>query len=207
MEYVIKSRLPCFQSFFCKNGKVKSQFNFLKRSIYHMTTISLRSILLLSSNHRLDLSKICLHTKVLKAFQLISILAKWSSHINLLDLITLNILGERYELRIGTSWSPHHSLFLLDPNVRLRILFAYNLSLRSSLNVRDYASQAYSTNGNISVHPWWSEIEKKILEAKGRSLRSKKIETTVFQSNIRKRYNVIFRKSNVLLISRIIIII
>ena len=37
---------------------------------------------------------------------------------------------------------------LLGPNNRLRILFSNTLSLRSSLNVGDHASQPYSTTGN-----------------------------------------------------------
>ena len=36
-------------------------------------------------------------------------------------------------------------------NIRLRILFSNNLSLSSSVNVRDHASQPYSTTGNVIV--------------------------------------------------------
>ena len=39
-----------------------------------------------------------LYVKILKAFLPSSILATWSAHLNLLDLITLTILGERYKL-------------------------------------------------------------------------------------------------------------
>jgi hypothetical protein len=39
----------------------------------------------------------------------------------------------------------------LGPNIYLRILFSNILSLHSSLNVRDHASQPYSTIGNIIV--------------------------------------------------------
>ena len=46
-----------------------------------------------------------------------------------------------------------HSPFvsLLGSNIRLSILFSNTLSLDSSLNVRDHASQPYSTTGNIIV--------------------------------------------------------
>ena len=40
---------------------------------------------------------------------------------------------------------------LLDPNIRLRILFSNTLSLDSSLNVRDHVSQPHSTTGNTIV--------------------------------------------------------
>jgi hypothetical protein len=36
--------------------------------------------------------------------------------------------------------------------------------------------------------PWWFEKQKKILGAKGGSWRSKQMETTVYQSKIRKKY-------------------
>ena len=50
-------------------------------------------------------------------------------------------------------WSILHSPFasFLGPNIRLRILFSNNLSLRSSLNIGDRVSQPYSANGNIIV--------------------------------------------------------
>ena len=60
--------------------------------------ISSRSILILSSHLRLGLPKglfpVGLPVKILKALLPCSILATWS-HLNLLDLITLTILGER----------------------------------------------------------------------------------------------------------------
>jgi len=40
---------------------------------------------------------------------------------------------------------------LLGPNIPLRILLSNTLSLRSSLYVRDHASQLFSTTGNITV--------------------------------------------------------
>ena len=63
----------------------------------------------------------------------------------------LTILGERYKLWGSSLWSVLHSPFssLLGPNTRLRVLFSNTLSLYPSLNVRDHASQPYSTTGNI----------------------------------------------------------
>ena len=51
-------------------------------------------------------------------------------------------------------WSLLHLTFspLLAPNIHLRILFSNTLSLRSSLNVRDHASQPCSTTGNIVLY-------------------------------------------------------
>jgi len=64
--------------------------------------ISLRSILILFSHLGLGFPKdffpIGLLVKILKALLPSYILATCSSHLNLLDLITLNILGERYKL-------------------------------------------------------------------------------------------------------------
>ena len=104
--------------------------------------ISLRFILILPSHPRLGLPKDLIPAgvpvKMLKALLYLSIQATWPVYLNLLDLIALTILSERYKL-----WSPLHSPFasLLGPNIRLRILFSNTLSLRSSLNVRDHASQ------------------------------------------------------------------
>ena len=61
-------------------------------------------------------------------------------------------VGERYRLKfpiVEPSSLPFSSI--LDPNICLRILFSNTLSLDSSLNVRDYVSQPYSTTGNIIV--------------------------------------------------------
>ena len=82
-----------------------------------------------------------------------SILATWPAHLNLLDLITLTLLGEQYKLWSSSLWSlPHNtSSYLLDSNIRLMILFSNTLSLHSSLNVRHRVSQPYSKTGNIIV--------------------------------------------------------
>ena len=64
--------------------------------------ISLGSILILCSHPRLGLPEfffpIGLPDKILKAVLPSSILATCPAHRNLLDLITLNVLGERYKL-------------------------------------------------------------------------------------------------------------
>jgi hypothetical protein len=63
---------------------------------------SLRSILILSSHLSLGLPKglfpVGVPVKTLKAFLHSSILATWPAHLNFIGLITLSILGERYEL-------------------------------------------------------------------------------------------------------------
>jgi len=94
-----------------------------------------------------------LPVKILKAILPSSILATCPAHLNLLDLITLTILDERYNLRSSSLWSPLHSPFpsLLGLNIRLRILFSNTLILLSTLNVRDQVSQPYSTTGNNIV--------------------------------------------------------
>ena len=73
---------------------------------------------------------------ILKAFLPSSILATSPARLNILDLITLIILGEGYEDEV-----PHSEAFStphFGPNIRLRILFSNTLSLHLSLNVRDH---------------------------------------------------------------------
>ena len=59
--------------------------------------------------------------------------------------------GTNYEVPHCGAFSTPHS----HPNICLRILFSNTLSLDSSLNVRDHASQPYSTTGNIIVLYYW----------------------------------------------------
>ena len=71
--------------------------------------ISLRSILILSSHLRIGLPKgffpIGLPVKILKALLLSSNLATRPARFNLLDLIILTILGERYKPWSSSLWS------------------------------------------------------------------------------------------------------
>ena len=73
--------------------------------------ISLRSILILSSHLRLGLHNdpfpVGLPVKILKALLPFSILATCPAHLNLLDLFTLTILGERYK----PPELPHYGIF------------------------------------------------------------------------------------------------
>ena len=119
--------------------------------------ISSRFILILSPHLHLGLTKglfpLGLPVNILKALLPSFILATWPVHLNLLDVITLTVLGAQYKLWSSSLRSLLQSLFssLLGPNIRLRILFSNTLSLDSSLNVRDHVSQPYSTTGNIIV--------------------------------------------------------
>ena len=80
--------------------------------------ISLKSTLILSYHLRLGLPKglfpVGLSVKILKAFlpsSFSSILSTWPAHLNLLDLITLTILGEWYKLWSSSWWSLLYSPF------------------------------------------------------------------------------------------------
>jgi hypothetical protein len=82
-----------------------------------MIPISLRSILILFSHQRLGLPNglfpVGLSVKILKALLSSSILATWHAHLNLLHLLTLTILGERYKLYVphcGAFSTPHFHL-------------------------------------------------------------------------------------------------
>ena len=69
----------------------------------------LRSILTLSSHLRLGLLSslfpVYLPVKIFEVLLLSSILAIRPTHLNPPDLITLNILGERYKLQSSSFWS------------------------------------------------------------------------------------------------------
>ena len=86
-----------------------------------------------------------LPVNILKALLPSSILATWPAHLNILDFITLIILGERYKLWSSSLSSLLHFPFSshLGPNIRLRILFLNTVSLHSSLNVRDHNYSFY----------------------------------------------------------------
>ena len=99
-----------------------------------LISISSRSIIIQTSHLRRGLPKglfpVGLPVKILKALLPSSILATCPAHLNLLDLITLTILGEWCKLWSSSFWSLLHFPFssLFGPNVRLRILFSSTLS-------------------------------------------------------------------------------
>ena len=107
--------------------------------------ISLRSTIILSSHLRLGLPKglsAGVPVKILRELLTTYILATYPLYLNLLDLISLTVLDERYELWSSSFWSLLNSpfSFLLVPNIRLRILFSDSLRLCSSLAVRHLVS-------------------------------------------------------------------
>ena len=93
-----------------------------------------RSILILSSHLRLGLPKgrfpARLPVKILKELLPSSIQATWPAHFNLLDLITLTILGKRYKLWSSSLWRLLHSPFssLLGLSSYYQFLFYFIFS-------------------------------------------------------------------------------
>jgi len=95
---------------------------------------------------------VSLPLEILIASPTSSILTTWLVHLNLLDLITLTLLDQKYKLWISFLWRLFHSLsFLFSLNICLSILFSNFLSLHSFLNVRDNVLQPYNTTGNAIV--------------------------------------------------------
>ena len=143
--------------------------------------ISLRSILIVSSHPRLGLPigifPVGVSVKILKALLPSSILATWPAHLNLLDLITLTILVERYKLWGCSLWSllplsiPFWALILASGPC-FQIPFTYVPLLM-------HASRPYSTTGNIIV---LFMLISKFLEKSGRQKRLNKTITTDYMN-------------------------
>jgi hypothetical protein len=88
--------------------------------------------------------------EILKAL-ISSILATWPTYLNLLNHPD-NIKWTVHTINFrNVELSPLLILIPLGPKIRLKILFSNTLSLDSSLNERDHASQPYSTTCNIIV--------------------------------------------------------
>ena len=82
-----------------------------------------------------------------------SILGTWPAYLNLLHLVTLTILCERFKLRSSSLWSLSHSPFtpILGSNIRLRVLFSNTLYSAFLPNVRGHVLQECTTTDNVIV--------------------------------------------------------
>ena len=100
--------------------------------------VSLRLILILSSHLSQHFPKglfpVCLPVKILNALLPSFIQGTWPPYLNILDLITLTMLGEWYKLWSSLLWSLLHSPFAfpLGSNIHLTIIFKYCISLLMS---------------------------------------------------------------------------
>jgi hypothetical protein len=93
-------------------------------------------------------------TNNLYMFHFSPIHATWPTHLTLLNLIMLIILGAEYKLCSSSLCSFRHppvSSSLFGPNILLSTLYSNTVSLWSSLNVRDHVSHPYRTKGEIRV--------------------------------------------------------
>jgi len=91
-------------------------------------------------------------TNILYAFLISLMSATCSSHLIILDLLTLTMFGEAYKL-----WStslcillhPPATSSLLGPNILLSTLFSHTFNLCSSLSLRNQVSCPYKTTGKL----------------------------------------------------------
>ena len=83
-----------------------------------------------------------------------SLRATYTTHLILVDLISLTIFGEQFKSLSFSLCSFHQTpatSSLLAPNIHLSTLFSITLNLCSSLIVRDKVSHTYKTTGKSTV--------------------------------------------------------